>query len=142
MIENDALRIKGINFLGFESSCERGGSWSTTRLSDTFRLLRKNGFNALRVPIAIEGCDSDDELETFVQTAGDHGLLVAINMHTLRPGIVNRNGYVGGEDGFERLKASWERQASMFCNETKYWNVFAADLLENPHGSAAPLEPL
>ena len=129
-----ALHIKGANFLGFESnSCKRGGSWSQTRLTTTMALLRKNGFNALRVPLAIDGCD-DTDLETFVRVAGDHGLLVALNMHTLRPGVANGNGYVGGDDGYDKLKKLLLRRASLFCDPVKYWNVFAADLLENPHG--------
>ena len=131
------FRIKGANFLGFESAaCNRGGSWSKTPLTDVFKLLKYNGFNALRVPLSWEGCpeSTDEELKTFVTEAGNHGLLVALTMNTLRPGLKNDNGYVGGDDGYKRLHLAWQRQVDLFCDPEKYWNVFAADLLDSPHG--------
>ena len=68
--------LKGVNWYGFESKdCTYGGSWADTSLAAIIDAIRRHGFNAIRIPLALSGCPlrADEELEEFVRTAGDHG---------------------------------------------------------------------
>jgi aryl-phospho-beta-D-glucosidase BglC (GH1 family) len=151
--------------------------------------LRKNGFNAVRVPLAVSalldkspdagclpaplaGSVSDDDLpaaeasilaapgvtfvqsgndgatrgyktnnptfvqlgylrllERFVTTLGDHGLLVMLDLHASKAGVWPDDGkeYFPGN-----LRLAWQTLTRRFCDPVRYWNVFAADLRNEP----------
>ncbi|KAL3903296.1 MAG: hypothetical protein SGPRY_011734, partial [Prymnesium sp.] len=124
-------------------------------------LLRENGFNALRVPLTLDAvvdtpsggqaeCQGSDGLfytynrafvgmgylqmlGKFIRLARDHGLLVMLDIHSHEAGKWPDDGNVGQEGG-KRLVEGWEILASHFCDPGEYWNVFAADLKNEPHG--------
>lgn len=153
--------------------------------------LRKNGFNAVRVPLAVNslldkspdaGClpaplagsvEEDDLapseasilaapgvqfvtsgndgatrgyrannpsylqlgylrlLDRFVTALGDAGLLVMLDLHVAKAGFWPDD---GREYAKADLKRAWELLAGRFCDPIRYWNVFAADLRNEPHG--------
>jgi len=132
------LRFKGFNWYGFESKlCRLGGAWATrTPLAAHIDAMRRRGFNAIRVPLALTGCppNTQDELENLVETAGDHGMLILLAIETMRNGVPNDTGYIGGREGAEQMRRGWEALAGRFCDPVRFWNVFGADLLNSPHG--------
>jgi len=145
--EENSLQLKGFNWYGFESkSCTYGGSWTSTPVAAIIDAMRRKGFNAIRIPLALAGCPprAEDELEELVRTAGDHGMLVLLAIETMRAGVPNDTGYIGGADGAETVRRGWEQLAARFCDPNKYWNVIGADLLNSPHGMSwgpAPPKP-
>jgi hypothetical protein len=140
------LHLKGAVWSGFESAaCTYGGAWTEVPLAAYIELLRKEGFNAIRLPLPRNGCPSLlDDLEKFILTAGDHGMTVLLSGYAARAGVENANGYIGGAQGLASLTAAWERLATRFCEPARFWNVIGADLMNSPHGmywGPAPLNP-
>ena len=123
---DNSVVFKGTNWHGFSSKgCAYSGSWTTTPLAAIFDALRAKGFNAIRVPLAVAGCPADtmDRLDDFIQTGGRHGMLILLTIETMRSGVPNDTGYIGGDDGFEQVRGGWEVLASRFCDPNKFWNV-------------------
>ena len=145
--DSDGLVLKGANWYGFESkACTYGGSWTDVPLAAHIDRLRRDGFNALRLPLALSGCHDNamDELEELIIQAGDHGMLVLLVVETMVAGVPNDTGYIGGADGIERMQRGWERLAARFCDPLRFWNVMGADLMNSPHGMTwgdAPIFP-
>ena len=117
--------------------------------------LKRNRFNAIRVPLAADAvlgqrnCLSDggvyythnyefmgisytEQLRLFVQKARDAGLLVLLDIHVARAGQWPDGGLLG-PDGFETLRQAWSTLAELLCPASEYWNVFAADLKNEPY---------
>lgn len=94
-----------------------------TPLAAHIDLLRRNGFNAIRLPLALAGCPAStmDEIDELIRTAGDHGMLVLLTIETMRKGVPNDTGYIGGEDGLQQMQRGWEKLADFFCEPNKYW---------------------
>ena len=135
------LIIKGATWSGFESKgCRLGGAWkdSETPLAAKIEELRRHEFNALRVPLALSGCppEADDELEQLIITAGDHGMLILLALHAAdaREEGIDENGYIGGKEGFTKVRARWQKLSARFCDPIKYWNVIGVDIMDSPHG--------
>ena len=188
-VEGTELKIKGVSWFGMESRpCAVGGlEQMPVEIGAAF--LRKNGFNAVRVPLAVSalldkspdagclpaplaGSVSDDDLpaaeasilaapgvtfvqsgndgatrgyktnnptfvqlgylrllERFVTTLGDHGLLVMLDLHASKAGVWPDDGkeYFPGN-----LRLAWQTLTRRFCDPVRYWNVFAADLRNEP----------
>lgn len=74
-----------------------------------------------------------DYIERFITLAGDHGILVMLDLHAMEAGAWKDSGGVGTHGG-ELLYEAWAGLSTMFCDPVKYWNVFAADLKNEPHG--------
>ena len=188
--EGTELQIKGVSWFGLESKpCSIGGlEQMPVDMGAAF--LRKNGFNAVRIPLAVNalldrspdaGCmpaplastvdedmpaseasimagpgvtfvtSSNDGstrgyktnnptymqlgyvrlLQRFVTTLGDNGLLVMLDLHAAEAGKWPDD---GKEHSPGNLKAAWAILANLFCDPVRYWNVFAADLRNEPHG--------
>jgi hypothetical protein len=93
------IMLRGATWSGLESSgCRLGGAWvEGTPLAAKIEALRRHGFNAIRVPIALSGCpeEADDELEQLITTAGNHGMLVLSALRAARAGSTDDNGYIG-----------------------------------------------
>ena len=185
-----ALQIKGVSWFGLEGSpCEVGGLGEMS-IEQGAAFLRKNAFNAVRIPLAADavvangGCMptvlTDDALEqstgrvggrlgevsvsktsvkpayrdararyaklnprfvgesylgmlaSFIKVLGEHGLLVMLDVHTLTAGAWPDDGKVGN-DGRLLLRQAWRRLATTFADPDEFWNVFAADLKNEPH---------
>lgn len=143
------LVLKGATWNGLETAgCRLGGAWSSTPLAAHVEALRRHGFNALRVPVALSGCreEADEELEQLVATAGDHGMLVLLALRAARADdrSEDANGYIGGADGFRDVRKRWLALAARFGDAKRFWNVLGADLVDSPFGmswGAAPTYP-
>ena len=73
-------------------------------------------------------------VQAFVRALGDHGLLVLLDLHATTAGVWPDDGRVGPAPGAEHLKRAWTVLAHTFCDAQVYFNVFAADLKNEPHG--------
>lgn len=146
--------IKGANWFGFEEKTFMlHGLWGDMTIEFALNFLKSNGFNAIRMPYAVSSVLSNpiphadtvssapeligksmlDAMEYIIQKAGEQDILVMLDAHRLRP-----------EDGIDDLwydeltseqdaENAWKILASKFCNQ---WNVFAADIKNEPHGVA------
>jgi hypothetical protein len=89
-----------------------------------------------------------DLLERWVVTLGEHGLLVLLDAHVESPGKWPDDGTLSSEND---LASVWEALADRFCADpsaggaggaggagssasSRFWNVFGADLKNEPHG--------
>ena len=156
---NRALRIKGASWFGLESaSCYIGGADSDS-LHTFADFLANNGFNAVRVPLALSELLPDAigtclnpsayqvhnanfgrgvsdylaQLDHFIRLLGKHGLLVLLDVHVRSPGAWPDDGKLADDDA-SHLQAAWLRLAERFCDSAAYWNVMGADLKNEPHG--------
>ena len=149
------LRIKGCSWFGMESTtCYIGGA-DQAPVASYMAFLKQHNFNAIRVPLAADAvlgqrnCLSDDgvyythnyefmglsyieQLGLFVQKARDAGLLVLLDIHVARAGKWPDGGLLG-PNGFETLRQAWSTLAELLCPPSLYWNVFAADLKNEPY---------
>ena len=149
------LRIKGCSWFGMESStCYIGGA-DQAPIDASMAFLKQHRFNAIRVPLAADAilgqrnCLSDsgvyythnydfiglsytEQLLLFVQKARDAGLLVLLDIHVARAGQWPDGGLLG-PDGFDTLRQAWSTLAELLCPPSEYWNVFAADLKNEPY---------
>lgn len=149
------LAIKGVSWFGLESrACYIGGG-DKYPLAEAADFLVSNGFNAVRVPLAasevlaatgstscldhgvyythnpeLVGLDYMSGLEWFVKMLGARGLLVMLDYHVDEPGKWPDEGTMEDEASHT---AVWLELARRFCS-VEYWNVFAADLKNEPHG--------
>ena len=67
----------------------------------------------------------------IITVLGDHGLLVMLDAHAEVAGKWPDEGKVGD---MAALRTAWTRLTTTFCDPSRYWNVFASDLKNEPHG--------
>ncbi|CAI5708972.1 unnamed protein product [Peronospora destructor] len=157
--------LKGASFFGMESDiCVPHGLWGgpdSTTLATVAQLLRSNGFNLIRVPlavtavannIAVDRCKIGNEvalLETFqgrelryldvldymVHELERHNLLVILDAHVMQPaGAITPLWYDDDQGCPETVVAKmWTALTTRYANQ---WNVLGADLNNEPHGEA------
>mmetsp|Transcript_43460 Transcript_43460/g.98221 ORF Transcript_43460/g.98221 Transcript_43460/m.98221 type:complete len:187 (+) Transcript_43460:1-561(+) len=65
--------------------------------------------------------------------AGNRGVLIMLDLHSMAPGKWPDDGRVG-TTGRDELIRAWGLLAEYLCDPVTYWNVFAADLKNEPHG--------
>ena len=158
----EPLRIKGASWFGLESSpCYPGGA-SKGKIDLGMEFLRTHGFNALRLPLAVDAvveafrgqnprCMAPDPgvfytyniewmdlgyldfIDRMISTAGNYGILVMLDLHAMEAGKWPDSGMVG-EEGRQLLHEAWNALSERYCDPARYWNVFAADLKNEPHG--------
>ena len=123
--------------------------------------MHLNGFNAVRVPLAADvilnprhpctlkgdpaavrshnpgfgAMSYIDQVAEVARVAGESGLLVLLDMHVLAAGVWPDGGNVYGR-GRQALFDAWDHLAEKLCDPVDYWNVFAADLKNEPYGMA------
>ena len=139
-------------------------------IASTARWIASQGFNAVRIPLAMSevlageaGHGSSclnpavytdpnpellhlsylDGLAAWIRVLGDHGLLVLLDMHVDAAGAWPDAGTIRSETA---LTSAWLALSRRFClPHVEYWNVFAADLKNEPHsmtwGAAKPNAP-
>ena len=158
-LRTDRFDIKGISWFGAEgSSACPDGLWQRTAaaLLDDLEQLR---FNAVRLPLAVDnvlnnpdvdkwsvtanpefrGLRSLEIVERLVRMAATRGLLIMLDMHRLIAAVwPTAHGLWHDPDPAaglpaSRLEAAWRKLARQFCG---HWNVFAADLFNEPHGAS------
>lgn len=132
------------------------GLWDglSKSLSDYLDLLHTHGFNALRLPFSVKlalaldstypnssfvaadsslaGLSCGQIMDLLIVECGKRGILVMLDQHRLDPerGISD----LWYDEGYEEpvILKSWDVMVGRY---KKYWNVFALDLKNEPHGS-------
>ena len=158
----ESLLIKGVSWFGLESRSCYIGEGAAGPLSAYADFLKFHGFNAVRMPLAadaviadrrarclnqgiyvtnnpeLEGLSYLTVVERFIELLGEHGLLVLLDVHNMRAGEWPEQGWpatpLGATEGISTLRTTWRILAKRFCNPRRFWNVFAADLKNEPHG--------
>ncbi|MEL6891435.1 MAG: glycoside hydrolase family 5 protein [Actinomycetota bacterium] len=150
--DGDEVRIRGVNWFGFETAAGvPHGLWSRN-MEEMLDQVADLGFNVLRVPFSasiidgenavqglnehenpdLAGLSSLEVLDKFVEAAGERGLGVILDRHTLAPD--NRH-HLWYDEQFppERLVSDWEFLAERYRDVP---NVIGADLYNEPHDDA------
>ena len=156
--------IKGINWFGSEGRDGAGPPLGLDKhdIAWYMRFLTDNGFNAIRFLFNHETILSDPTLDPpdeakygvgapwespelvgysyvdmfvkLAEVAAEHGILVMLTCHRLRPSAWPGDGkWFDTVITEERVKESWDKLADRLCAQ---WNVFAVDLQNEPHGSS------
>ena len=154
MLRSDRFHLKGLSWFGAEGrGAAPDGLWQR-KAADLLDVVARLNFNALRLPLAVDNVLNDPPinkwiltantdlqpfrhlslLEKLVQLAAARGLLVMLDMHRLRAAIwPTAHGLWHDSDmPSSRLEEAWRRLARRFC---RHWNVFAADLFNEPWGA-------
>ena len=149
------VRVKGVNWFGLESRrCVLGGAGEMP-LADIARFVRSHGFNAVRLPLAADAllgrdsCRHDAVYQTYdpdvaapgisyvgqvqrlARLLAQHGLLLLLDIHVMQAGRWPDSGAIGQE--MRALGDAWELLATRLCDPEQFWNVFGADLKNEPH---------
>ncbi|GLD95899.1 hypothetical protein PINS_up004577 [Pythium insidiosum] len=164
-VDGERFHVKGISYFGMESDIlVPHGLWggpSSTTLDRVAQQLCDNGFNLVRLPLAVDAVlrnttvDSHkigneailmerfmhkelrylDVLDHAVATFARHSLLVLLDMHVLNAGgPITPLWYEGEkEENQDDLKLAWQSLASRYAQA---WNVIGADVKNEPHGEA------
>ncbi|CAK4279914.1 unnamed protein product [Aphanomyces euteiches] len=155
--------IKGANYFGFETDIYVphglwGGGQSTT-IQKIATLLASNGFNAVRLPFAVDAVLSNrvidptkivnevallnkfsgktltyfDVMDYTLDIFAQNNIVVMLDAHVLTPSLgITELWYTSSADQ-TNFQQAWTIVANRYKNT---WNVFAADLKNEPHGSA------
>ena len=170
--EGTELKIKGVSWFGLESKPCAIGGLDQMPVEAGAAFLREQGFNAVRIPLAVSALISgqrDGEcmptelsakptaaagatsgyathnptymgttymqmLTKFIQTLGDHGLLVLLDLHVTVAGQWPDDGKIGAAPWPNNFRRAWALLTAQFCDPFTFWNVMAADLKNEPHG--------
>ena len=145
--------LKGVNWFGAEEpEMAPNGLWVHS-MAWYLELIKQNGFNAIRVPFALDNVQRNlvpdvnmisaspelgglhflDMLEELVDGAAANGLLVLFDLHRLQSTHWPDDGlwYTAGVST-DDVKSVWDTMQARFCNR---WNVIGADLFNEPHGA-------
>lgn len=155
----EPIQIRGASWFGMETkACTIGGA-EHLPIETIAEWLKERGFNAIRLPLAADAVlrpshpcmlevDREavrnhntefgslgylDQVAEIARVAGQSGLLVLLDMHVLSAGKWPDGGVVAG-GARQTLFNAWTRLANLLCDENDYWNVFAADLKNEPYG--------
>lgn len=154
-LRSDRFHIRGLSWFGAEGAgAAPDGLWQR-KASDLIGIVARLGFNALRLPLAVDHVLSNpsinrwtltanpelqrlrhlDLLERIVRLAAAQGLLVMLDMHRLRASVWPTTHGLWYDEGMPatQLESAWRRLARTFCS---HWNVFAADLFNEPWGAS------
>ena len=155
----EPLSLKGVNWFGSENRMGPPLGLDKHDIGWYMTFLRDNGFNAIRLLFNHEGIltnatlEPPDEakygagapweapelqeygyLEMFArlaEVAAEHGILILMACHRLRPDAWPGDGLWYDEALTEaRVLESWGRIAARLCGQ---WNIFAVDLQNEPH---------
>ncbi|KAL1507623.1 hypothetical protein AB1Y20_007242 [Prymnesium parvum] len=150
----EPFALKGVNWFGAEGEGKcPDGLWQRPA-ADYLDSIVSLGFNSIRLPLAVDnvlddpfvnkwsltaneelqGLRSLAVLERLITMAGARGLLVLLDMHRLSAKIwpTTHGLWFSPQMSSQRLHDAWERLARRFCS---HWNVFAADLFNEPWGA-------
>ena len=149
---DEIVYICGINWAGIESS-NNPGSLQELSIADHIGLLKKYGFNAVRftmnMPAMLEpdaykpGNFSEsknpelktmtvgDMLDKIITMCAEAGILVMLNMYNLKLKAEIGRVWYDAENPESKLLEAWK---SITTRYLKFNNVFAMDILNEPHG--------
>ncbi|GBF95880.1 1,4-beta-glucanase [Raphidocelis subcapitata] len=153
--EGNRVSIKGINWFGLETSdFALHGLWMVN-MNDTLDFVAEH-FNAVRLPFSCElaldmdgkrpgninyaanpelqGLTTGQVMDRFVEECAKRGLLVMPDMHRLAAAKDIPELWYDAEYPESSVLRAWRTIALRYKN---CWNVFAADLNNEPHGCAS-----
>jgi len=149
--------LLGVNWFGFETETALvHGLWTDQSMDSLLDAVASMGYNSLRVPLALDNLLANplvtafnggvaankqlngkrmlDALDLLVRKAADRHLLILLDMHRLQAalwpdplGLWYNDRHCEGD-----VVAAWTSLARRYCGS---WNVFGADLLNEPHGA-------
>lgn len=147
------LQLKGVSWFGAEGvGMVPDGLWAHNA-SYYFQFLTKNGFNAVRIPFALDNVVANrqpdakmlrsapelqglrylDILERICDYAAMHGMLVLLDLHRLDSATWPDPGLWYSRDvDLSTVQEIWGQMAERFCHR---WNTLGADLFNEPHGA-------
>lgn len=155
-LNNSEISLRGINHFGLEGGCHSIHALWAQPLDNYVNVLKTNGFNAVRLTISAElmlnldtytvnsasdsmnpgvnGSSAGKQLDLYVKKLGDAGILVMFNMHNLLDnGPIDPLWYTASFPE-SKLTQAFVTLAQRYKNSP---NVFAMDIINEPHGSAS-----
>jgi endoglucanase len=144
------VRITGVNWFGFETSIlVPHGLW-TRNWQDMLDQIADLGFNTIRLPYSsamlnpgatpssidyvsnpdLQGLNSLQVMDRIVDYAGDIGLKIILDRHTLEPDNRHELWYNGAFPP-QRLISDWQTLAQRYQGDPA---VIGADIYNEPHG--------
>lgn len=147
------LQLKGASWFGAEGQGRVPDGLWRHGIDFYLSFLVEHGFNAVRLPFALDNVMSDagpardmvkaepglwgasymGMLEHVVDAAASKGLLVLLDLQRLNSERWPDDGlwYAPGVP-LSSVMSCWERVQARLC---RHWNVFGADILNEPHGA-------
>mmetsp|Transcript_18203 Transcript_18203/g.57202 ORF Transcript_18203/g.57202 Transcript_18203/m.57202 type:complete len:516 (+) Transcript_18203:294-1841(+) len=157
LLDGEPFIFKGVSWYGGESDLfHPHGLWKQP-IDFYLEFVADRGFNALRLPIAtdvvldnpkvksysynknqwLKGMRALEAMEYIIDKAAEYKLLVVLGIYKIHHKQWPDDGTYGdwGVNGYgeTRVTEAWETLAKQF---KKSWNVFAADIANEPHGSS------
>jgi len=154
-MNNEIFHIKGINWFGYEGGNQMlfGLSDGKNTIDGILLFLQQNNFNTIRIPFCVstiisnpvipsstvtqdsglQGLTIQQSMQKIVNKAAEYNILIMFDLHQLRPDSGISELWYDSQTSTSDVLKSWNIISSLFCNQ---WNVIAADLKNEPHGSA------
>ena len=158
----ERLHIKGVNWFGSEGRSGPPLGLDKHQIAWYMRFLKENQFNAIRFLFNHQAVLEDAKLEPpneakygkgapweapelqnyayvdmfkkLAEVAAEHGILVMVACHRLKPDAWPGEGlWYDAQITEAKVLQSWTKMAGALCGQ---WNVFAADLQNEPHASS------
>lgn len=148
------IQIKGASWFGAEGPSKVPDGLWVNDVPFYLKFLASHGFNAVRLPFALDNVLSNavpsgdlvkaapslrnlhmlDVLEHVVDVAAEHNLLVLLDLHRVQSTRWPDDGmWYGPSVNMNQIKEGWDRVQGRLCNR---WNVFGADIFNEPHGAS------
>ena len=146
--------LTGVNWFGFETQNHVVHGLWTRGYDEMLSQIADLGFNAIRIPFSIEAIESSqmtsinyaagrnadlqgktplEALETIVDAAAARGLLVLLDLHSLRDDGFTEPLWYDDRYSERDFAAAWRTMATRFGQRP---NVIGADVKNEPHGEA------
>lgn len=153
--------LKGVSWYGMEEMYALPQGLDYRHMNNYIDFIKENGFNAIRVPLAVSSVLNDVNASMFgnrvsqsnphlhqksymhilhvlITEAGSRGLLVLLDMHRLSAGDRNNPLWYDSKVSETMLINAWGRLASRYCH---VFNVMGADLFNGESGRLASTAP-
>ena len=163
-MDGKPIRLRGANWFGFEgANAVVDGLWERP-MSEYVGFLASQGFNAVRVPLAMDNIANDptieynmvkkdsffngishgrtslEALDRLVALCAANGLLVMLDVHRLQASVWPTSHGLWYEPGqAKRGQTTAQLLAAWGTLTSRYcqmWNIFAADLFNEPWGGS------
>jgi len=133
-LNGNVFAMKGLSWFGFETGNYGLYGLDVHDVDWYLDWMVDNGFNAIRLPFSQDfidgGAANQNAYKAVVQAAGAKGLLVMPDFHSKTAGSWLDGLYTVDQ---AQAIATWETMADLLGEE---WNVFIADVFNEPHDVA------
>eukprot|EP01133_Synstelium_polycarpum_P007239 gene7239-8416_t len=154
LIQGQPLQVQGITWFGLETENNSPGGLQQRSVESLLDTLVAQKFNVLRIPFSVEmllnqrfptainyginpglqGKDAVGVLEYIVAACANRGILVCLEQHRF-----NNADYISGlwYEGPYTEQVSINTWISLVTRLKTYWNIWALDIKNEPHGLAS-----